>query len=266
VLQVCIDDSKGRPEFVLAGYVASVQDWEAFSDEWQELLADCDLAYIKGNELTRVLRHLEPEERDLKLAKFGQLLKKRVSYGLDYSVSYGDYKWFIVRAKKEGRRVDRKFNNPYIMSFSLLLAEVAILEISRGTTLERIQCVFDRGIDKHKWLEQEYEGALPLLPKDMQQLMRPEPVFSDDMDFVPLQAADLRAWYSHRCLVDDRPQGLIWDELDKVKHASIHDDRTSLRTMLRGARVPTRIAHRAFLHFTERLRGRHIRLPSGKIL
>jgi hypothetical protein len=265
VLQVCIDDSKAKPKFVLAGYVAGVQNWEQFSDEWQELLDGFDLTYVKGQELTRILRHLESEERDSALAKFGELISRRVSYGLDYSVPYDDYKWFTARARKEGRIVGGKYTNPYLIAFGFLIAEVAIVEIARGT-FERIQCVFDIGIDKRKWLEKEYELTLSLMPKDMRLLIRPEPVFSDDLDFMPLQAADLRAWYSHRCLVGDRPRGLIWDELDKIKHISIHHDRTNLGHMLRGARIPTRITHRAFLDFTERMRGRPIKLPSGKVL
>lgn len=53
VLQFWLDDSgKGQPPvFVLAGYVARVEQWNAFADEWQIFLnQNPRLEYIKGYE------------------------------------------------------------------------------------------------------------------------------------------------------------------------------------------------------------------------
>jgi hypothetical protein len=265
VLQFCIDDSKNGPDFVLAGYVATVENWEHFSDDWQERLAHSGLTYLKGNTLTRILRQLEPDERELRLAEFGQLIRKYVSYGLEFSVSYLDYKWFTKRAKKMGRVVARRFNNPHIIGFGLLLDTVAIIENARGT-LERIECIFDRDIDNHKFLEREYRLTYSFFPKHIKQMMSPDPLFRDDREFMPLQAADLRAWYSHRCLATKPPEGRLWQELEHIEHFPMRSERDKLEMMLRSLKVPTRALHHLALDVAKRMEGHGIRMPSGKIL
>lgn len=82
MLQGFIDDSgwDGQsPVFVLAGYVAKAEQWEAFSDEWQKVLDHSDPAPIQVLKTNQIYRNNVPntifhgwtnEQRDDRLKMF----------------------------------------------------------------------------------------------------------------------------------------------------------------------------------------------------
>jgi hypothetical protein len=97
--------------------------------------------------------------------------------------------------------------------------------------------------------------------------MKPDPSFNDDMKFMPLQAADLRAWYSHRCLGSSAPpRGRLWEELDRIVHLPMHSERKDLHFMLHGVGLSLRASHKMALNVAARMKGHGIRLPSGRRL
>ena len=54
MLQACIDDSGWdgtSPVFVLAGYVAKAEAWDAFADEWRALLDKASVKVLKTTDI-----------------------------------------------------------------------------------------------------------------------------------------------------------------------------------------------------------------------
>ena len=128
--------------------------------------------------------------------------------------------------------------------------------------------MFDTDIDKRKWLEREYKQSVGLLPISVRDRFMPEPVFSDDMDFMPLQAADLRAWYSHRSLgSDSRAMGALWENIEEIAHYRHEWTRENLaNALVANERFGTKGLHRMFLAHVKKLEGKGVRLPSGKVI
>ena len=66
MLQAYIDDSGNGdpPVYVLAGFVASSDEWEIFTDEWQALLdAPPRLEYFKMKEASVTKAHIASEDK-----------------------------------------------------------------------------------------------------------------------------------------------------------------------------------------------------------
>jgi hypothetical protein len=192
VLQLWLDDSgKGQlPAFVLAGYCASVDAWIAFADEWQtELRRPPALAYLKGKEafgLFGQFRGWSETERDSRLLRFVALIKKHSNRGLGIAIGHHNFERILKQPLSP-------YKTPY--TFLYMLSLNIVLGVAANAN-EKIEVIFDRDVIKRKQAEDAYKRWLRILPEEDKQLLgREEPRFEDDMHFMPLQAADVLAWY-----------------------------------------------------------------------
>jgi hypothetical protein len=85
-----IDDSKSNTanlEFTLAGYMATVDTWEAFNRDWTSvLLATPSIAYyhaVEGENLRGEFKGFAPAQRDLKVMRLVNIVVKHKLYSFD---------------------------------------------------------------------------------------------------------------------------------------------------------------------------------------
>jgi len=115
VLQVVIDDSgrgqEREPAFVLAGYIARVQNWTAFAHEWQIALTENPrIEYLKGSQafnLVGQFRDWRESERDRKLIALVSLIRRFASLSVTLAVN-GKAFDAILRATKGSLRYVRQ--------------------------------------------------------------------------------------------------------------------------------------------------------------
>jgi hypothetical protein len=96
-----------------------------------------------------------------------------------------------MRAKSAGWR------NPYLLAFRGLTDVInrrrkEFDQVVRSD--ERIYFIFDERSEKTKII-QAWDTIRESLPKEESALYAPNPRFENDQDFLPLQAADLWAWW-----------------------------------------------------------------------
>jgi len=195
VLQIWFDDSgkDGKsPVFVLAGYLATVEDWCGFADDWKTLLhqGPKPLNYIKGYEAFGFNKQFigwNEAERDSRLMEFLEIVDRYSSKGLAIVIPHDLFNTIL-------KQTFQPFKNPYMFAYALCFS--VMLHFAHGNPdREPIELIFDRDVIKRRQAENAYKDMYRVYPPDYTALLgRDEPRFEDDKQFNPLQAADLLAY------------------------------------------------------------------------
>jgi hypothetical protein len=190
------------PVFVLAGYVASVAQWEAFSNDWQaalDLEVPRKLAVLKTNHAYRLndpkslFYGWTAQQRDARLIEFVKTINKHAMHGIVSVVPIEPY-LRLFKGKFKPDALDR----PYFISFFGIL--VNLLLLTRRLQLDdRIDFIFDEeGGESEALLMEQYRLCMSMAPVDVQNLCGGPPSFKKDHELRPLQAADMIAWHARR--------------------------------------------------------------------
>ncbi len=211
-LTAYVDDSvEAKRVLVLAGFISSVERWEAFTKDWENCLinAPWDRSKKTGN---RVYKSSEARRRrDSPLvqeyiqhhyevikdhARDNQMRAVAVAVRLD------DLERFI---RKRPALAGTPWANPYSWAIQALIDTLAHLQLGDGHT-EPIDWVFDERPEK-KQIREYWDVHVAGMPETHRHLMGHEPVFRSDDDFLPIQAADMLAgftrlmWLEHGTLI-----------------------------------------------------------------
>lgn len=192
VFQAYIDGSGtgAYDVFVLAGYIAPAEEWAKFSDEWQELLdsPSLRLPYFKMSEM----RH-SPERRE-RCGWFYRVIEGHVSAAVSCVIDVAG----LVKAVREFQWPPnfvnlKRLENPYFVAFKAIMNVLAQHQVKLGID-QPIDFIFDEESEKKTVLE-GWERIKLFSTPDVRALMGDMPIYRDDKSVLPLQAADLFAWW-----------------------------------------------------------------------
>jgi hypothetical protein len=183
--------------YVIAGYLARVEDWAAFAQEWEGLLP----LTARGRNGKLRFKMDEMKSRMDSVPLFYDVIRKYAKFNISVMVNARDYE----RAKSRiwSDNVDIAWTpdtdpEPMLARNLLYLVYNACWEderirewISPG---EKIDLYFDRG-GRSKNILLDWDDAVAKLPDHIADLVGDEPRFVDDEEFYPLQAADFWAWW-----------------------------------------------------------------------
>lgn len=195
-----IDDSGSEPtssHFVLSGYVHRYEVWAQFSDEWNAARkADRPISYLKGSEVWDFKKgefeHFSKEDRREKIETFTSLIERYSPLGLSVSVKWEEFREFSSTVP-----LQKPAKNPYFFLFYSIIG--LMLRVSHDySQIEPADFIFDdqngTGRLVRDWWPIFRERANPSIGA----LLDVEPLFRSEKDVLPLQAADLFAWYARR--------------------------------------------------------------------
>jgi hypothetical protein len=208
MLQAYIDDSgwDGQsPVFVLAGYVAKQEQWEAFALEWQKALdhpEPAPIAVLKTNQIYRnnvpntMFHGWTNEQRDERLKLLIRAISNHVLHGIVSVIPIEPYQRLM-----KGKFNPDALDQPYFLSFFGVL--VRLLKLSHTLKLgDKLDLIFDeQAIDK-AMLTAQFEKCMAVAPPRLRELCAGMPKFKSDEEALPLQAADLLAWHARRYYYD----------------------------------------------------------------
>jgi hypothetical protein len=185
VLQAYIDDSgSGDPDvYVLAGYIASAESWASFSDEWKKLLDFCRLDVFK-------MKDMKNRPKDCEL--FYQLIEKYVIAGISCTVFKKDLVR-VIESTDFGGNPQEHLKKPVFLAFRSIIAMVSENQRKMGI-LEPVDFIFDNETKAIECME-AWEVLRDSSYGDTRKFLGSPPIFRDDREFLPLQAADLNAWW-----------------------------------------------------------------------
>ncbi len=234
MLQACVDDSgRGQdPVFILAGYVGRDRNWIELDRKWRDLLRKHRLKYLKGTEagnLAGQFNRWTAEKRDDLVLQFVRLIKQYALIGVRVVIPHQDFRRSL-RFDAMVRRGRWYFKQPYFVAFDCVFG--AVLSYARKRSqFEKVDFIFDNGLVDRRNLSFAYDPLLKSLGSDVL-LLAGAPIFRDDKDFAPLQAADLLAWHIRRDFYE-RSNGRsfesqVWSSLSEFNEIQVDLNRKEL--------------------------------------
>jgi hypothetical protein len=239
VLQSWVDDT-GKANrfglFTLAGFVARVRNWAAFTDEWRRLLHlknPTPLEYFRAYEAHHRCDQFEgwtAADRDERVEKLARVILKYVSKdpgcGVSFSIPHQEYQTILASKLSSENPKLRPHRNPFYLAFVSMVGELLVEAVIRN---ERIHLLFDEGIDNKSLLEEGYRDFVANLEKEQplhfRLLHNKTAEFRDDKCEPPLQAADLLAWHKRLDLAAKQNGSVYTDPIWLLlsKHIRIRD-------------------------------------------
>jgi hypothetical protein len=225
VLQAFIEDSgrgqEDKPVFVLAGYVARVQAWEAFADEWQKALDKYPkVEYLKGKEAIGLFGQFKgwtEEARDRRVLQLVAIANKYAKFAVTLAVHKPEFD----RILKQNSGVLKKLYVPAVATITLGV----LASVFKQPTFEKLEFIYDEGMLHGKVFEDAYQAMMMELPIEVTRCIGRKSRMEDDKEFLPLQAADLLAWHFRNDLVHKWDNHLyespIWAALKNVRHMDL---------------------------------------------
>ena len=127
------------------------------------------------------------ESRDFRIRYLINLVKEHKLIGVGTTVPFADY-----RAVFHGK-TDKTFDVPYFLMFHGLMAAIVTGFSKFG--LEKVDFVFDQQPGQMDRIPGEWVKWKKATPAQYQALIGDPPIFRDDKFTLPLQAADMYAWF-----------------------------------------------------------------------
>lgn len=226
MLQAFIDDSGTGQDsaFVLAGYIAPAERWADFSKDWQEILDLARYPYFKMSEWG-------DRTDDEKVMFFYRVIERYVTAGIRCVVPHQDFREAIRYLERFVPHLTGEMRHDDIYYFNLvnLVATIHHHKAHLGIT-EKLKLIFDKQQHKDIQVLQNWERLLKNNPAFLD-TVDGVPGFEDDKDFLPLQAADMNAWWTRRRFetgrqdVDDR---YPWKAKASVPHVEVTFDKETI--------------------------------------
>lgn len=217
--------------FVLAGYIAPDDKWARFSDEWQ---AELDrppnkLAVFKMKDQAK--RHHRRAER------FYRVIEKHVTMAVSVSVRIPELREVVDEARWPPQLGSvEQLKNPYFYAFQMMMSGFGDNQQSAGIR-EPVSFIFDDQTEREV-IYRNWAGLKASLTGDAARLLGDDPVFKDDENVLPLQAADLWAWWVRHWATngDRRPGSALnfpWKAERDILRLGLDSTKDDIRTNLK---------------------------------
>jgi hypothetical protein len=196
--QAYIDDSIGTDgTYVLAGHIATTEQWAEFSQEWKALLRFGTLDKT-GDYHFHMVEMAQSEERMERVIAFRRIIEKYAILSIAIKVNVNDLKAAIHRIYVHGFDINfTHYKHPFIFSLFGLMRTFNENRIKFDHLIpahEPVHFFFDES-EHRRLVTSTWRRFTKSIPDDWRHLYESTPNFGDDKVHLPLQAADLWAWW-----------------------------------------------------------------------
>ena len=208
-LQAFIDDSYDESTFALGGFIAPIEVWDKFSDDWVSICKEPPgIGYYRTNDAISCKKsfasfsNLDLDVRSQKIAKLASTIPTEKLYGISAHLTQSDLKEINDRYRiKAPSPYNFPYCNPYFVCASCIIAWICIncesLFPGIVKKANEIDFIFDEQEDKtgrkfRTFFDVYMRSRPPYLPR----LGKCD--HWDDQKFPPLQAADMYASWIRR--------------------------------------------------------------------
>lgn len=189
MLLAYVDDSgshKGEQRLYLAGYILPIELWKSFGDAWRAALDEPPS--LKSLHMTSSFQGWSREAREKKIQRMIDVVRFYRPPSIECSVCVDDFNQ-IVRP-----HAPHDLRHAYGVCFDGIIIKSAQFVESMGLA-GPLEFVFDIqgnvGLDAALWYEPIKQMQVPQVRK----ILGGPPIFRDDEEVLPLQAADMLAWH-----------------------------------------------------------------------
>jgi hypothetical protein len=196
-----VDESESDGVFAMAGFVAPAEEWAKFSDAWDAAKASLPAARAQPFKTKEIMRSpprgafwgMTEAQRDGKLVELYSVIDAHASYSV-YSIVHIEPLQELTAAygfRKEAA-------NPYYHAISEIIIGTALVQVSQGLEDEKVDWIFDERLKESGQFLSMWDALVHDAPSQVKPLLSGSPIFRDDNQMRPLQAADLEAWWMRR--------------------------------------------------------------------
>lgn len=191
------------PFFVMAGYLAPLASWQAFTREWRAALDEpTTIEYFKMREANGCdgqFRGWSADDRDQRLQLLCPIINRHVSAMVLFVVSTEAWRRHFL-----GKLDNRYHDRPYYFAFHGIMSVLARY-LHQKNIDEKIDFVFDdEGGEPTAMIQAGYDDYVVRAPEQFKKYLGSKPRFENDKVILPLQAADMLAWHARRIFADGR--------------------------------------------------------------
>jgi len=210
---------------VLGGFVSTADRWELFADEWQAALdLTPKLDYFKMREAERLKDQFDPKrgwteaKRDDRVIALTRIINKHAMFKVHIGVSGKHFTKHISSLPATERSLGT--DTAYPLMLVRVIAAIAAMGPLKGL-VGPCDFILDEESDglefeiNERWSEIK-DAARRHGRKENREMVGPRPIFRDDSDFLPLQAADLYVGAARRSYIQNR---VLWAPPPKALRA-----------------------------------------------
>jgi hypothetical protein len=184
--------SSREPVFVLAGFIATTEQWASFSKKWAAKIDGAGLVRFKMAEAMGLYGEFKkgwsPSTRDKFVLELAEIVADHVFHRFDVSLRRKDFDDLLRRAA-----LIPELDDPYYLLFQSTCRSVFERQHRLGLT-QPCDFIFDEqgsvGLRAVTW----WPGIKDWFHPKVHHLIGSPPIFRNDVRFRPLQAADMYAW------------------------------------------------------------------------
>lgn len=197
-LQAYIDESyEENGIFVMAGYIASVESWAAFTKDWEKMLP-YGMLNNEGEYYFKMSDMAQKDERMKRVPAFFRIIEEHVLGFVSVKIDISELKRVLSRLSVPGAVIDWEMHaNPYYIAFRCLLDMFHLHRPKMTDAIplnEKIDFIFDDRTEE-KAIISSWDYYMENRPEEVRQYYGSVPRFENDEEFLPLQAADFWAWW-----------------------------------------------------------------------
>lgn len=248
VLQAYVDESEGVDgTLVLGGCISTAEKWAAFAAEWEALLPYAVLG--KSGYHFKMSEMAINDERMSRVPAFFHVFNKYVQTAFSISLNINDLTRVKNRIYIPNYTIDYKKAQPYYLLFSELLAVFAKRRNELSQVINfvgKLDFIFDNKTEKSPIIS-TWDERISMLDEGAKEYYSNTPRFEDDREFLPLQAADLWAWWARKAMQDNDIEVLRtgrvgnWKELPRFGRVVMpFTEDTLTKTLMKTVRRQTR--------------------------
>jgi hypothetical protein len=220
----------------MAGLIGKAEEWAHFADEWRASISKPPriehFVMSEAVKLTGQFSRFKAAERDRKVRGLARVID---GYGFTAFHTALELDGFLDTIAVYNENMPFKY--PYVTTFTRSILIVALELLDRGQT-ERFEIFFDEnwifGPKAKAMYYTSAREALRLIDPNVERVIPVEPMFRDDKENMPLQAADMIVWLESRAIANDY-QGFDWleGEFSKTRESEHSEfvDRGRLETI-----------------------------------
>lgn len=216
----------------MAGYINTAENWMRFAEDWQnELRWPRSIDYlhmVEANALRGEFGGWGRRQRDKKLGRLSEVIRRYRPESFQWSIDRQDYLDLIEPHRPRG------VSSPHYLATFGVVAMVTKYLASRNVQA-KVDFIFDQQTAVSADIAIFFDYMVRSLPKAAREMINGDPIFRDDKDLVPLQAADMLAWHLRR----QHEKSDVQAQLDALMwvgggHVVVHAERGHLERIGKG--------------------------------
>lgn len=228
-LAAYVDDSGSSPNdpvYVLGGLTLPAEAWDVFSPHWKAALdSSPSIEYFKGSEVWDRTKgpfmNLTTPERMFKVEALADTLLTYKPLAISCRVEWQVFNKFVAEVS-----IEPELRDPYFFLFFGLIGQMVVLA-HKSPRFSSVDFIFDNQNEIGQRVQAWYsvfvsrctERVLALLGKKW-------PEFGDERKTMPLQAADMFAWYQRRSALGNlghESHVRLWERFRRIQYSVILD-------------------------------------------